>query len=55
MHWPRIAQSYTLEHGFRFQKIRIGGHHDTVPYAETLEEARDFVVRYKDYAVSDID
>ena len=51
--WDKV--NFLFEHGFRFQKIRIGGHHDTVPYPKTLEEARDFVVRYKDYAVSDTD
>ena len=48
--WDKIR--FLLEHGFRFQKIRVGsGHHDTVLYPETLEEAKEFVVTYKDYAI----
>jgi hypothetical protein len=48
--WDKIR--FLFEHGFRFQKIRVGtGHHDTVSYPETLEEAKEFVVKYKDYAI----
>lgn len=48
--WQKIR--FLFEHGFRFQKIRDGsGHHDTVPYPETLEEAREFVVKYKRFAI----
>lgn len=47
--WKKIQ--YLFENGFRFQKIRKGpGHHDVVPYPETLEEAKDFVIKYKRYA-----
>jgi len=51
--WAKIR--FLFEHGFRFQKIRIGSvqtHHDTVAYPETLEQAKEFVVKYKDYAFS---
>jgi len=49
--WAKVQ--FLVDHGFRFQKIRTGsGHHDTVPYPETLEEARDFVVRYQEHALS---
>lgn len=51
--WEKIR--FLIEHGFRFQKIRIGSnqtHHDTVPYPETLEQAKEFVVKYKDYAIT---
>ena len=49
--WEKVR--FLVEHGFRFQKIRTGsGHQETVPYPETLEEAREFVVKYKDYAIS---
>lgn len=45
---------FLFEHGFRFQKIRTGsGCQDTVPYPETLNDAREFVVKYKDYSISD--
>ena len=48
--WQKIR--FLLEHGFRFQKIRIGsGHHDTVKYPETLEEAKEFVEKYKEHAI----
>ena len=52
--WQKIK--FLFDHGFRFQKIRIGPnktHHDTVPYPETLEQARGFVVKYKDYAIKE--
>src|SRR6188768_854003 len=43
--WQKVR--YLFEHGFRFQKIRIGsGHHDVVPYPDTLEEAKEFVLKY---------
>ena len=45
--WQKVR--YLFENGFRFQKIRVGpGHHDTVPYPETLEDAKEFVAKYKD-------
>ena len=48
--WQKIR--FLFEHGFRFQKIRVGlRDHDTVPYPETLEEAREFVVKYRRYAI----
>jgi hypothetical protein len=49
--WEKVR--FLFGHGFRFQKIRTGpGHHDTVAYPETLEEAKEFVVKYKQYSVS---
>ncbi len=49
--WQKVR--FLFEHGFRFQKIRIGsGHHETVTYPETLEEAKEFVVKYKEHACS---
>lgn len=48
--WAKVK--YLHEHGFRFNKIRIAsGHHDVVPYPDTLEQAKEFVVKYKKYAV----
>jgi hypothetical protein len=48
--WQKIK--FLFEHGFRFQKIRTGsGDKDTVPYPETLEQAKEFVVKYKEYAI----
>jgi len=48
--WQKIKFLY--DHGFRFQKIRVGPKDkDTVPYPETLEQAKEFVVKYKAYAI----
>lgn len=48
--WQKIE--FLLKHGFRFQKIRTGNnHHDTVPYPQTLAQAKEFVLKYKQYAV----
>lgn len=49
--WEKVK--FLFEHGFRFQKIRVNPEsNDTVPYPETLEQAKEFVVKYKEYAVS---
>ena len=48
--WKKVA--FLFEHGFRFQRIRIGsGHHDVVPYPKTLEQAKEFVIKYKAHAI----
>lgn len=48
--WEKVR--YLFKHGFRFQKIRTGlGQHDVIPYPENLEQAKEFVERYKDYAL----
>ena len=48
--WQKIR--FLFEYGFRFQKIRIGNKDkETVKYPETLEQAKEFVVKYKDYAI----
>jgi len=48
--WAKIR--FLVDNGFRFQKIRIGsGSHDTVQYPETLEQAKEFVVKYKNHAI----
>lgn len=48
--WQKVT--FLFEHGFSFQKIRIGsGHHDVVPYPDTLEQAKEFVEKYKEYAI----
>jgi hypothetical protein len=47
--WQKVR--YLFDHGFRFQKIRIGPkHHDVISYPETLDEARVFVEKYKEFA-----
>ena len=52
---PVLGAEKALDQRFlRFQKIRIGSeHHDTVPYPDTLEEAKEFVVKYKHFALSE--
>lgn len=51
--WEKVR--FLLEHGFRFQKIRVGPHqHDTVPYPKTLEEAREFVEEFKEFGVEPV-
>jgi hypothetical protein len=48
--WQKVR--YLFDHGFWFQKIRTGpGNHDTIPYPETLEEAKEFVVKYQAYTI----
>jgi len=48
--WEKIR--FLVENGFRFQKIHNGSrHYETVPYPETLEEAKEFVVKYKKYSI----
>jgi hypothetical protein len=50
--WEKIR--FLFSHGFKFQKIRIGhGHHDTIPYPKTLEDAKEFVIKYKKYAIKE--
>lgn len=44
--WEKVR--LLLAHGFRFVSIEEGGRR--VAYPSTLEEARDFVVRYRKYA-----
>ena len=48
--WKKVE--YLIEHGFIFQKIRtIKNSYDSVPYPETLAQAKEFVVKYQKYAV----
>ncbi len=47
--WEKVR--FLFDHGFRFQKIRVGNQYpDSVPYPETLEEARKFVIKYQAYS-----
>ena len=47
--WKKVK--FLFDHGFRFHKIRIGSRDkDTVPYPETMEQAKEFVVKYRTYA-----
>ena len=46
--WEKIR--FLLAHGFRFQKIRVNSQDESVPYPETLDEAKEFVVKYRAYA-----
>jgi len=47
--WEKIR--FLFEHGFRFQKVRpTKNSFESVPYPETLQEAKEFVVKYKEFA-----
>ena len=49
--WEKIK--YLISHGFFFQKIRTEPNsNDSIPYPKTLEEAKEFVIKYKDYAIT---
>ncbi len=48
--WQKVE--FLFEHGFRFQKIRREGNTaETVPYPETLQAAKEFVIQYQRYAI----
>lgn len=50
--WAKVR--FLFDHGFRFQKIRLGDtHHDTVAYPETLDDARQCVIDYAEHARHD--
>ena len=49
--WDKVA--YLMNHGFYFQKVydqEKGG--ELIPYPKTLQEAKEFVVKYKAYAIA---
>ncbi|MGR6873993.1 hypothetical protein ACU6U9_17165 [Pseudomonas sp. HK3] len=47
--WKKIR--FLFEHGFRFQKIRpVKNSTESVPYPETLDAAKEFVIKYESYA-----
>ena len=49
--WAKIK--YLVEHGFVFQKIRVNSVDlKSVPYPKTLSEAKEFVIKYKKYAIN---
>lgn len=49
--WKKVA--FLIEHGFLFQKIRLDPNsYESVPYPKTLAEAKEFVVKYKDWALT---
>jgi DNA-directed RNA polymerase subunit RPC12/RpoP len=48
--WNKVR--YLKEHGFWFQKIRPDENSvDSIPYPDTLDEAKEFVNKYKDFAL----
>lgn len=48
--WEKIE--FLFQHGVRFQNIRLeANHHATVPYPETLAQAKEFVLTYQKYAL----
>ena len=46
--WKKVQ--FLIMHGFLFQKIRLDVNGESVPYPETLEQAKEFVIKYKDWA-----
>ena len=51
--WRKVE--YLISHGFLFQKIRPDGiNSESTPYPNTLAEAKDFVVKYKNWAFSNV-
>lgn len=49
--WAKVR--YLFDHGFRFQKIRLNPNSfDSVPYPETLSQAKEFVEKYKKFAIT---
>ena len=49
--WKKVA--FLIEHGFLFQNIRLDpSNHESVPYPKTLAEAKNFVIKYKDWAIT---
>ena len=52
--WKKVQ--FLVENGFRFQKIRLDPKSViSIPYPKTLEEAEEFVVRYKAYSLKQDD
>lgn len=48
--WKKVE--FLVEHGFVFQKIRLNGNtFESVPYPKTLSEAKEFVIKYEQYAI----
>ena len=48
--WKKVK--YLVDHGFVFQKIRPEKNsYESVPYPKTLAEAKEFVVKYKKWAI----
>jgi len=51
--WAKVQ--FLISHGFLFQKIRPDGiNGDSIPYPKTLDEAREFVIKYADFAIRDL-
>lgn len=47
--WKKVK--LLVDHGFVFQHVYVGESGELVPYPETLEAARSFVVKYADKAI----
>ena len=48
--WKKIK--FLVENGFVFQKIRVNPNsYESVPYPETLSEAKNFVIKYRKWAI----
>ena len=50
LQWKKIK--FLIEHGFLFQKIYLNSeNYETQPYPNTMEQAKEFVIKYKRFAV----
>lgn len=48
--WAKVK--YLVDHGFVFQKVRLERNsYESVPYPKTLSEAKEFVIKYRKWAV----
>ena len=48
--WKKVK--FLAQHGFWFQRIHLSSSWaDVAPYRDTLEQAKEFVEKYRDYAI----
>ncbi|MGO2010995.1 MAG: hypothetical protein ACTH7Q_02605 [Pseudoalteromonas sp.] len=48
--WKKVK--FLIEHGFVFQKIRTDKNSvESIPYPDTLAQAKEFVIKYRQYSV----
>lgn len=48
--WEKIR--FLFQHGFRFQKVYPADSNTiSIPYPKTLQEAKEFVIKYEDQAI----
>jgi len=49
--WAKVR--FLFEHGFRYQKIRNNpdDYYETEPYPDTLQQAKEFVIKFQVFSV----